>query len=140
MRLPIQLSVVVKIVLAGIALSLAGCAARHQNETIAGVVVPIPAPMKKLPVSEDWVDLGLEQKGEQVSFRGGMSRSEIVQFYQDVLPAAGWQPNSVLGAEIGGYAFTRDNQTIAIRVKENDSKTSTLTVLVKTGEFTPPRR
>ena len=98
MRLPIQLSVIMKIVLTGVALSLAGCAARHQNETIAGVVVPLPAPMEKLPVSEDWVDLGLEQKGEQVSFRGEMSRSEIVQFYQDVLPADGWKPDAVWGA------------------------------------------
>ena len=44
-----------KLVLAGVALSLAVAGARHQNETIAGAVVPIPAPMKKLPVSEDWV-------------------------------------------------------------------------------------
>ena len=140
MRLPIQLSVGMKIVLTGVALSLAGCAARHQNETIAGVVVPIPAAMKKLPVSEDWVDLGLEQKGEQVSFRGEMSRSEIVQFYQDVLPPDGWKPDARLGAEIGGYVFTREGQTIAIRISESDSNTSTLTVFAKTGEFTPARR
>lgn len=137
MRLHIQLSLVMKIILTSLAVFLAGCAARHQNETIAGVVVPIPAPMKKLPVSEDWVDLGLEQKGEQVSFRGEMSRSEIVQFYQNVLPADGWKPDARLGAEIGGYVFTRESQTIAIRINENDSNTSTLTVFAKTGEFRP---
>lgn len=137
MRLQLQLSLVTKIVLTSVAVLLAGCAARHQNETIAGVVVPIPAPMKKLPVSEDWVDLGLEQKGEQVSFRGDMSRSEIVQFYQNVLPADGWKPDARLGAEIGGYVFTRESQTIAIRISENDSNTSTLTVFAKAGEFRP---
>ena len=137
MRLPIELSVFMKIVSIGLALSLAGCAARHQNETIGGVVVPIPAPMKKLPASEDWVDLGLEQKGEQVSFRGEMSSSEIVQFYQNVLPADGWKPDARLGAEIGGYVFTRAPQTIAIRINENDSNTATLTVFAKTGEFRP---
>jgi hypothetical protein len=49
--------------------------------------VPIPAPMKKLPVSEDWVIEGLSRK-MKVSSRD-MSRSEIVRFYQDVLPAGG---------------------------------------------------
>ena len=116
MRLKIQFSVVTKTILVSVAVFFAACAARHQNETIAGVVVPIPAAMKKLPVSEDWVDLGLEQKGEQVSFRGDMSRSEIVQFYQNVLPADGWKPDARLGAEIGGYVFTRLAQTIAIRI------------------------
>ena len=140
MRLQNQLSVVVKIILTSVAVLVAGCAARHQNETIGGVIVPIPAPMKKLPVSEDWVDLGLEQKGEQISFRGDMSRSEIVQFYQNVLPADGWKPDPRLGAEIGGYVFTREAQTIAIRISESDSNTSTLTVFAKTGEFTPARR
>ena len=115
-RLPIELSVFMKIVSIGLALSLAGCAARHQNETIGGVVVPIPAAMKKLPASEDWVDLGLEHKGEQVSFRGEMSSSEIVQFYQNVLPAL---PSGL---------------TKAIRT------TSTLTVFAKNGEFKPSAR
>lgn len=120
-----------------LAVSFFGCAPKQQNETIAGVVVPIPAPMKKLPTSEDRLDLGLEQKGEQVSFRGEISPSEIVRFYHDVLAPGNWQPDARLGAEVGGYVFTRGAQTIAIRVTENDSKTSTLTVLVKAGEYKP---
>jgi hypothetical protein len=83
------------------------------------------------------VGLGLEQKGEQVSFRGEISPSEIVRFYHDVLAPGNWQPDARLGAEVGGYVFTRGAQTIAIRVTENDSKTSTLTVLVKAGEYKP---
>ena len=137
MRLQIRLSVLFTTGLIGVALFFAGCAARHQNETIAGVVVPIPAPMKKLPASEDWLDAGLKQKGEQVSLRGEMSRSEVVQFYHDVLPADGWKPDARLGAEIGGYVFTRNAQMIAIRLTENDPNTSTLTVFVKAGEFKP---
>lgn len=35
---------------------LIGCAPKHQNETIAGVVVPIPAEMKK--ISQDKVNFG----------------------------------------------------------------------------------
>jgi hypothetical protein len=76
--------------LLGTALSIAGCSPRHNDETLAGVTVPIPAPLKKLPASEDRVNFGLEQKGEQASFRGEMSRSEIIRFYQEsCLPATG---------------------------------------------------
>ena len=60
--------------------------------------------------------------------------------YQDVLPADGWMPDARLDAEIGGYVFTRERQTIAIRISESDSNTSTLTVFAKTGEFRPARR
>jgi hypothetical protein len=113
---------------------LTGCASKQQNETIAGVVVPIPAEMKK--ISHDKVNFG-PWKGEQASFRGEISREEIVKFYHDVLPADNWQPDARLGAEIGGYAFTRGVQTFSIRVTEEGPNTSTLTVLVKAGEADP---
>lgn len=135
-----RLALLLIIGLLGTALSLAGCSPRHNDETLAGVTVPIPAPLKKLPASEDRVNFGLEQKGEQASFRGEMSRSEIVRFYQEVLPAGDWKPDARLGSEIGGYVFTRGTQNIAIRINENDSQTSTLTVLVHTGEFSPAGR
>ena len=113
---------------------LIGCAPKHQNETIAGVVVPIPAEMKK--ISQDKVNFG-PWKGEQVCFRGEVSRTEIVRFYQNVLPADNWEPDARLGAEIGGYVFTRGVQTLDIRITEDGSNTSTLIVLVKAGESDP---
>jgi hypothetical protein len=109
----IRLAVLFTVGSIAVALSLAACAPQQHNETIAGVAIPIPAPMEKVAVAEDWLNLGREQKGEQVSFRGEMSRSELVRFYQDVLPAADWQPDARLGSEIGGYVFTRGAQTIA---------------------------
>lgn len=113
---------------------LPGCAPKQQNETIAGVVVPIPAGMKK--ISQDKVNFG-PWKGEQVSFSGQISRAEIVRFYHNVLPADDWKPDARLGAEIGGYVFTRGVQTLDIRITESGSETSTLTVLVKAGEADP---
>ena len=83
-----------------------GCAPKHQNETIAGVVVPIPAEMKK--ISQDKVNFG-SWKGEQASFRGEVSRTEIVRFYQNVLPADNWEPDARLG-ELGQQGHLRRRQ------------------------------
>ena len=113
---------------------LTGCASKQQNETIAGVVVPIPAEMEK--ISQEKVNFG-KWKGEQASFRGEISRTEIVRFYHNVLPADNWEPDARLGAEIGGYVFTRGIQTLDIRITEHGSNTSTLIVLVKAGESDP---
>ncbi|HXV80233.1 MAG TPA: hypothetical protein VEG60_10180 [Candidatus Binatia bacterium] len=114
-----------------------GCVPKHQDEELAGVSVPIPAGMKKLPTSSNKLDLGPGQKGEQASFRGEIPREEIVRFYIDVLPTAEWQPDAELGREIDGYAFKRGNQVIAIRIQEGSAGVSTLTVMAKVGEFHP---
>lgn len=125
----IRLAALLTIGLIGVALPFTGCGPRDHHETIGGVTVSVPARMKKLATSEERVNLGTQQKGEQVSFRGEMSRSEIARFYQNVLPAGGWKPDARLGSEIGGYVFTRGPETIAIRIVENDSSMSTLIVL-----------
>ena len=116
-------------------LGVNGCVPKHQDEELAGVSVPIPAGMEKTTTSGNKIDLGPDQKGEQASFRGKISREDIVRFYIDVLPAAEWQPDAELGKEIDGYAFKRGNQIIAIRIHEGNAGTSTLTVMAKVGEF-----
>lgn len=117
-------------------LGLNGCAP-SQEEELAGVSVPIPAGMKKIPNSSDKMDLGIDQKGAQASFQGELSEEDIRRFYFDVLPAADWQPDAKISEEVGGYAFKRGNQIIAIRILEGTGDNSTLIVSVKVGEFIP---
>jgi len=108
-----------------------GCAPGHHQEELAGVSVPIPAGMKKISNSSDKIDLGADQKAAQASFRGKISLAEIQRFYLDVLPDSDWEPDAKLGEELGGYAFKRDDQMIAIRIQEGIEGHSTLIVLAK---------
>ena len=115
---------------------LTGCGSSHQEE-LAGVSVPIPEGMQKVPNSNDRIDLGPQENGEQATFRGEIPREEIVRFYHDVLPADKWQPDANLAEELGGYAFTRGDQTIAIRIHEHENGNTSLIVLANVGEFSP---
>jgi hypothetical protein len=108
---------------------------QERNVTVAGVVVPVPDGMKK--VSDGTVPpeaRGVDQ--EKVAFKGNVSPSMIARFYHSLMPANDWQPDEVLGAKSGGYAFTRGNQQLIINIAEPEPDTSILTIVVSSGE--PP--
>jgi hypothetical protein len=92
--------------------------------------------MKKIDSDLNF-DLGQGQKGEQVTFRGDKPREEIIRFYQEALPARNWKPDARLGEDVAGYGFIRGDQSLMIRVVEEDEDSSVLIVIAKDGEFSP---
>ena len=108
---------------------------QERKVTVAGVVVPVPDGMKK--VSDGMVPpqtRGVDQ--EKVAFKGKVSPTMIARFYHSLMPANDWQPDEVLGAKSGGYAFTRGNQQLIINIAEPQPDTSILTIVVNSSE--PP--
>jgi hypothetical protein len=108
---------------------------QERNVNVAGIIIPVPDGMKK--VSETSVAANApDQTHGKVAFKGKVSPSMIVRFYHNLMPAKDWQPDSILGAETGGYVFTRGNQKLIINVAEPEPDTSILTIVVNSGE--PP--
>ena len=82
---------------------------QERNVNVAGIIIPVPDGMKK--VSETSVAANApDQTHGKVAFKGKVSPSMIVRFYHNLMPAKDWQPDSMLGAETGGYVFTDKRQ------------------------------
>ena len=106
---------------------------QERNVNVAGVIVPVPDGMKK--VSETSVADNAPGRAQgKVAFKGKVSPSMIVRFYHSLMLAKDWQPDSMSGAETGGYVFTRGNQKLIINVAEPEPDTSILTIVVNSAE------
>jgi hypothetical protein len=108
---------------------------QERNVNVAGVIVPVPDGMKKVSETNVADDAPGRAHGK-VAFKGKVSPSMIVRFYHNLMPAKDWQPDSISGAETGGYVFTRGNQKLIINVAEPEPDTSILTIVVNSSE--PP--
>ncbi len=106
--------------LATMALS-SGCA-RSYDETIAGVVIPVPKGMTRS--TEKPVEMSLLGFGAgQATFHGTMDTEKIVEFYRKELPARGWQSNMNLRSGGAMLAFSKEGKTLLIGVGPQDGKT-----------------
>ena len=106
---------------------LSGCA-RSYDETIAGVVVPVPNGMTR--GSDKPVEMSLLGFGAgQATFYGSMDTEEIVRFYNKELPGRGWQPNMNLRSGGAVLAYSKEGKTLLIGVGQQAGKT-TLTLSV----------
>ena len=108
---------------------------QERNVNVAGVIVPVPDGMKKVSETSVADDAPGRAHGK-VAFKGKVSPSMIVRFYHSLMLAKDWQPDSMSGAETGGYVFTRGNQKLIINVAEPEPDTSILTIVVNSAE--PP--
>ena len=108
---------------------------QERNVNVAGVIVPVPDGMKKVSETNVADDAPGRAHGK-VAFKGKVSPSMIVRFYHNLMPAKDWQPDSISGAETGGYVFTRGNQKLMINVAEPEPDISILTIVVNSSE--PP--
>jgi hypothetical protein len=104
-----------------------GCA-RSQDETIAGVTVPVPKGMTRS--AEKPVEMSLLGFGAgQATFYGAMDTEKIVEFYKKELPARGWQPNMNLRSGGAMLAYGKEGKTLLIGVGQQEGKANlTLTV------------
>lgn len=107
--------------LAALALS-SGCAGSY-DETIAGVVIPVPKGMTRS--TEKPVEMSLLGFGAgQATFHGSMDTETIVEFYKKELPARGWQSSMNLRSGSAVLAYSKEGKTLLIGVGQQDGKTN----------------
>jgi hypothetical protein len=121
----------ISLCLLGISLILfiGGC--QRGDELIAGVDVPIPREMQKVP------DKGFDPipgfEAGQASFQGRVASDEIFRFYQEVLVGRGWTPDGFFAGKKDQLAYSKGNKAILINHHENGDGTSDLTIMVGPG-------
>ena len=99
-----------------------------RDETIGGVVVPVPKALKKGPDKPSEISI-LGFGAGQASFHGNMDPDKVVEFYNKELPARGWQASMNLRSGAAMLGFSKEGKSIMIAVgKQNDETVLTLTV------------
>jgi hypothetical protein len=105
------------------ALALSGGCAGSYDETIAGVVIPVPNGMTRS--TEKPVEMSLLGFGAgQATFHGSMDTEKIVEFYKKELPARGWQSNMNLRSGGAMLAYSKEGKTLLIGIGQQDGKTN----------------
>lgn len=104
-----------------------GCGG-SQDETIAGVTVPVPKAMTRS--AEKPVEMSLLGFGAgQATFSGNMDTEKIVDFYKKEMPARGWQPNMNLRSGSAMLGYRKEGKTLLVAIGKQEGKTNlTLTV------------
>jgi hypothetical protein len=110
-----------------------GC--QRRDEKIGGVDIPIPEKMTKNNDTGFVPIKGFEDG--QVSYQGNITPAQIFSFYQEVMAAKGWQPNSWFADQKDRIAYTKGNRVVLIRSTPNPDGTTVLTVMV--GTQYPPK-
>jgi len=110
-------------------LLIAGC--ERRDEVIAGVDVPIPREMQKIP-DKDFDPIPGFEAG-QASFQGRVAPGEIFTFYQEVMEARGWRPDGFFAGKKDQLAYSKGNKAILISHHENGDGTSDLIIMVGPG-------
>ncbi|MBI2231626.1 MAG: hypothetical protein HYU46_21315 [Deltaproteobacteria bacterium] len=112
-------------------LSLVGCSGSYE-ETVAGVNVPIPRGMTKSQAKG--IQLSLPGfGGAQASFQGNLEPDKIVEFYKKEMPSRGWQPNMELTSKGGMLTYTKENQTVVVKVTMGNGGSSLSITVGDTG-------
>jgi hypothetical protein len=114
---------------------LVSAACQRRDADIAGVTVPIPSQMQKLPDKAFDPIPGFEDG--QTSFQGKVTGAEIISFYQENMEAKGWKPTTFMGGNKNQFTYTKDNRICLVWYTENNDGTTTLTIMV--GTLNPPK-
>jgi len=104
-----------------------GCGG-SKEETIAGVMVPVPKAMTRS--AEKPAELSLLGFGAgQASFSGNMDTDKLIEFYKKEMPARGWQPNMNLRSGGAMLGYSKEGKTLLVAIGKQDGATNlTLTV------------
>ena len=117
----------------GIFLSfLAAC--QKQDAAIAGVTIPIPSQMKKVPDKVFEPIPGFEDG--QAAYRGKVPASEVFNFYQENMEARGWKPTNFMVTGRNQLAYTKEGRICLVWYTPNLDGTTTLTIMIGTSK--PP--
>ena len=104
-----------------IAIVLGACAG-SRDETISGVIIPVPNAMKK--GSEKPVELSFLGFGAgQATFHGDMETDKLVEFYKKEMPARGWQPSMNLLSGGAMLAYSKEGKSLLIGISKQSGET-----------------
>jgi hypothetical protein len=99
-----------------------GCGG-SKEETIAGVMVPVPKAMTRS--AEKPAELSLLGFGAgQASFSGNMDTDKLIEFYKKEMPARGWQPNMNLRSGSAMLGYSKEGKTLLVAIGKQDGKTN----------------
>jgi len=99
-----------------------GCGG-SKEETIAGVMVPVPKAMTRS--AEKPAELSLLGFGAgQASFSGNMDTDKLIEFYKKEMPARGWQPNMNLRSGGAMLGYSKEGKTLLVAIGKQDGKTN----------------
>jgi hypothetical protein len=104
-----------------------GCGG-SQDESIAGVTIPVPKAMTRS--AEKPVEMSLLGFGAgQATFSGNMDAEKIIEFYKKEMPARGWQPNMNLRSGGAMLGYSKEGKTLLVAIGKQEGNTNlTLTV------------
>ncbi len=109
-------------------LFLAASCGGSRDETISGVIIPVPSAMKKS--AEKPVEISVLGFGAgQASFHGKMDADQLVEFYKKEMPSRGWQSSMKLLGGGAMLAYSKEGKSVMIGIsKQNDETVLSLTV------------
>jgi hypothetical protein len=115
------------ILILALPLVLAACGG-SRDETISGVVIPVPNAMTKASDKPSEISI-LGFGAGQASFHGKMDTDKLVEFYKKEMPARGWQANMNLRSGGAMLAFSKEGISVMIGIgKQDDDTVLSLTV------------
>jgi hypothetical protein len=106
----------------------AGC--QRQGDVIAGITIPVPPQLKKIPDKVFEPIPGF--KDGQATYQGKVAPGEILTFYQENMEARGWKPTTFMGGQKDQLTYTKDNRVCLVWYTTNDDQTTALTIMVGT--------
>ena len=108
-------------------LILSGCSGAY-DETIAGVQIPIPRGMTKVP--QQGIELALPGfGGAQASYEGSVEPEKVVAFYKKEMPERGWQSAAGILGKGGMLSYTKEGKALVVMIGTKDGQTA-LTLMV----------
>jgi len=110
----------------------AGC--QKQDAVIAGLDIPIPSQMKKVPDKFFEPSPGLEDG--QAAFQGKADAGEIFNFYQENMEARGWKPTNFMVSQKNQLAYIKGNRICLVWYAP--SPDGTISLLIMIGSSKPP--
>jgi hypothetical protein len=111
----------------------AGC--ERQDEQIAGLSIPVPSEMKKVPDKVFSPIPGF--KDGQATFTGKMTPDDIFTFYQRAMAAQGWKPTTFMREGKNQVTYTKDNRACLVWYTMGPDGNAILTIMV--GTLEPPK-
>ena len=110
-----------------------GC--QKQGATIAGVEIPVPSEMKKVPDKVFEPIPGLEDGQE--AFQGKIAAGDIFRFYQETMEARGWKPTNFMVSKKDQLAYTKDGRICLVWYTPNADGTTSLVIMIGTSKPPP---
>ncbi|HEY7554033.1 MAG TPA: hypothetical protein VIH18_04435 [Candidatus Binatia bacterium] len=122
--------IALKVLVIFLASTISGCGGAR-DETVAGVIVPVPDAMER--ISGQGIELSMPGfGGGQAAFQGSMAPDKIIEFYRKEMAARGWQPGASLLSRGGMLTYSKDGNNVLLAVGTRDGK-STLSVTVSSS-------